>query len=118
MASFAPEQQLYLHFYPSQMPLMSPARTLGRQKQHSGLSSTLLFRLVKIIRNHRKEVTVSLKAPIIMKIQIKLPPSITDHFGQDFPTWLATLVWTHFFLLLDFAYAENSFQRMDWSAGE
>lgn len=103
-------------FQLQQMRSIGHPSTWASKKQHSGLSSTLLFRLVEILRNHRKEVIYK-STPIILKISIKLPSSTTTLFGQDFRILLTSLE-PFIFLLFDFACAENSFLRMDWSERE
>lgn len=103
-------------FQLQQMRSIGHPSTWASEKQLSGLSSTLLFRLVKILINHRKEVIYK-STPIILKISIKLPSSTTTLFGQDFRILLTSLE-PFIFLLFDFACAENSFLRMDWSERE
>lgn len=89
---------------------------MGKREAALRTLLTLLFRLVKILRNHRKEV-ISKSTPIILKISIKLPSSTTTLFGQDCRILLTSLE-PFIFLLFDFACAENSFLRMDWSERE
>lgn len=93
-----------------------PSQCVGKREAALRTLLTLLFRLVKILRNHRKEV-ISKSTPIILKISIKLPSSTTTLFGQDFRILLTSLE-PFIFLLFDFACAENSFLRMDWSERE